>query len=295
MTRRRMAVAPGAGARWRNRVPVRARVAACLGVVLAGAASATPDEEAFLQVWARHVHASSNHEAVIQVCRETLQRRGSDDLPVLGPYQPVIRTVEAWRLLQLGRDADAVRVFKTVIGAPPSTDPRARAADTLARRWLTRFDREAVVAALRAYHRGQVAFPADLSVFESWPRETQPPLRDRFNTPWVYRLSGFRKLTGTTGQRYVLHSRAIGGETSSLEAARRLVQPADPVVFVRKNSGTPALVEFRFGSAAPQTAVIQENGIFKGIRFVALDSLGRFALLTDEDFWFLAVPAGARP
>ncbi len=258
-------------------------------------AVAVPAEDAFIQIWGIHRQTPDTHETVLKACRETIQKRGADGTPLLGPYLPVVRTIEGWRLLMLARTAEAVKAFEAAIDPQRSSDGIVRAADAVARRWLSRLDRETVAATLKAYHREQVEFPVDLSVFGAWPKERQPPLRDRMGDPWVYRLTDFRRLKAVARQQYSLYSLTIGRETSTLDAALQKTQPDTPIAFVRKGAATPALVEFRIGTAPElKNTIIQEGNLSEGLRFVALDSQSRFALLTDSDFWLTALPAGGQ-
>lgn len=256
-------------------------------------ASAAPDEDAFIPLWSLHRQTPDQHEAVVTACREAAQQRAADGAPRLGRYLPVARTLEGWRLLKLARTNEAVAAFESVLTSQPASDAIARAADTLARRWLSRLDREAVVAALQAYHRENVEFPTDLTAFAPWPPARQPPLRDRLGQPWSYRLASFKRLKTVSRQQYTLFSSAIGAETSALAAALRLPYPAPPIAFVPRNAAAPALVEFRIGAApAVQTAILQEGDCAANLRFVALDSQTRFVLLCADDFWLAALPGG---
>jgi hypothetical protein len=269
----------------------RAAIALATIALLVRMSAAAPGEDAFIRIWGIHRQSMDDHEAVAAACREAIVRRGSGESPALGHYLPVVRTVEGWRLLQLGRTAEAAAAFEAALDPARSSEPLVHAADALARRWLSRIDREAVAAALKDYHREHVAYPDALAVFSAWPAATRPPLLDRMGDPWSYRLAGFQRLKVGGEQRYNLYSRAIGRETSSLEAARALRQPDLPITFVRKNTGAPALAEFRIGGGTNRLVVVQEGARSGGLRFVALDGQGRFALLCDDDFWLTALPS----
>ena len=250
----------------------------------ASVAAAAPDEDAFLRLWTLHrqAAAASNHLAATGACREAAR---------LGRFLPAARTIEGWHLLQAGRVAEAAAAYESALargGAPDG--PLAAAADAMARRWLSRLDREQVVAALAAYHREHVAFPPNLAVFESWPEARRPPLRDRRGDTWIYQLQSFRRLRLDTAQRFILYSRSVGRETSALEAALALRPPVTPVAFVRKSAGPPAVAELRVGGAGRPPVLVQEGTRAGGLVFAAIDSAGRFALLSDEEFWLMALP-----
>ena len=249
----------------------------------ASVAAAAPDEDAFLRLWTLHrqAAAASNHLAATAACREAAR---------LGRFLPAARTIEGWHLLQAGRAAAAAAAYESALARGAPADPLAAAADAMARRWLSRLDREQVVAALAAYHREHVAFPPNLAVFESWPEARRPPLRDRRGDAWIYQFQTFRRLRIDTAQRYILYSRSAGRETSALEAALALRPPATPAVFVRKSAGPPAVAELRVGGADRPPVLVQEGTRAGGLVFAAIDSAGRFALLSDEEFWLMALP-----
>jgi hypothetical protein len=252
-----------------------------------------PYEDAFIRLWGLHRQAPDDHAAVAAACREALGRSASDKTPLAGRYQPVVRTLEGWRLLQAGLTDEAATSFEAALSRGRTfADPLSAAADALARRWLSRIDRERVVAALQAYHREHVGFPAGLDVFQSWPIERRPPLLDRIGDPWSYQLLGFRRLNAGGDQRYRLYSRSIGRATSSLEAARALRPPETPIFFVRKTAESPVVAEFRIGGATNRPVVLQEGTRGSGVIVAAIDGQGRFALLSDDDFWLLALPPG---
>ena len=268
--------------------------AACLRTA---AATAAPDEEAFLRLWVLHrqAAASSNHLAVAEACREAARSSDNARASRLGRFLPAARTIEGWHWLQAGRVREAAAAYESVLTGPPA-DPLAGAAEAMARRWLSRLDRELVVAALAAYYREQVAFPPVLAAFESGPAAQRPPLRDRQGDAWIYQLQTFRRLKLDGAQRYLLYSRSIGRETSALAAALALRPPAAAVSFVRKGAGSPAVAEIRIGGPSTSPAIVQEGARAHGLVFAAIGGSGRFAILSDDDFWLMALPPeGNRP
>jgi hypothetical protein len=269
------------------------------GVLLLGASlGAAPHEDAFMRVWNLHRQAQDNHAAMAAACREaTAQTSARDAAPLLGAFLPVVRTIEGWHLLQDGRTTEAQAAFEAALdrGAGGS-DTCAQAADTLARRWLSRIDREQVIAALQAYYREHVSYPDDLAAFNGWTPARRPPLRDRKGDPWLYQPARFRRLTTDDGQRYVLTIRSIGRATSDLAAALALRPSDHDLAFALRQRAAPALVELRFGDGRSPPVVVQEGGRAAGLRLVAIDGIGRFLLLCDDDFWHTAIPArGGRP
>lgn len=259
---------------------------------------AAPHEDAFMRVWNLHRQAGTNHAAMAAACREAAtQTSARDTTPLLGSFLPVVRSIEGWHLLQDGRTAEAQTAFESALDrGAGGADTCAQAADTLARRWLSRLDREQVVTALQAYYREQVSYPDDLAVFNGWSPERRPPLRDRKGDPWHYQPARFRRLKTDDGQRYLLTIRSIGRATSDLSAALARHPPDHALAFTLRQRSSPALVELRFGDGRSPPVVVQEGGRAAGLRLVAIDGNGRFLLLCDDDFWHTAIPArGGRP
>ena len=245
-----------------------------------------------MRIWALHRQANADHAAVVAACRAAAEQRLESDQPALARYYPVVRTIEGWHLLQAKRQAEAVKAFEAALDPQRSNDFTIRAADTMARRWLSRLDREKVVAALKKYHTAEVEFPADLTALASLPQEEQPPLRDRLGDAWSYRLTEFRRLKAAKAQRYLLYSISIGRESSALDTAISLPYRNTTVSFTRQNNTEPAIVELRIGEApATRTALIQMGNRFEELRVITLDSRGRYLLLCDDDFWLTAIPA----
>lgn len=270
-------------------------LAAVMMLIWVEDARATPGEDTFIGVRALQLQPEVNHEAVVAACRTAVGQRTADGEPILVRMLPVIRSIEAWHLLQIGRDVEAAEAFQAALNTRNTPDVVARAADTIARRWLSRFDRDKVVTALKDYHREYVEYPGSLEDLAAWrgAKDAKSVLRDRQNEPWIYRTGSFRRLDIASRQRYTLHSRAIGRETSSLADARKMVPPGAGATFVRKNTTDPAVIELHLGGESRNTMTIQEGGLIQNVRFAAFDSHGRFALLANEDFWFTAIPAGA--
>ena len=255
--------------------------------------AATPQEDAFLRVWNAHAQPGQDHKAVIEVCQSVIDRAST-----LGEFLPVVKTLAAWHLLASGKQADAVRVFESVVIGDKSAPAIPRHADTLARRWLTRIDQGALDKALKDYYRSNVAYPANLSPLFNLPAGQAPPKADRFGDPWVYTTETFSKLTGLNNQRYSLYSKSIGKKFSPLSAFPVDSYGGNRKAFILgKKSANPVSVEFEtVTEAGAQRGVATESGLVNGIRFLKLDSDSRFALMVDggNDFWVVATPARSR-
>jgi hypothetical protein len=138
---------------------------AILPLLLALAApvlAADPDEDVFGRLFRVHLNTATGDAAIAGQAAQAAAA-----LPP-GPYRAAARSVQAWRLLRAGKPADAAAVYQAML-ADAST-PAAFA--DLARRWLTRLDREEVKAALLKVWARDIRFPDSL---EKLPPPPPPP------------------------------------------------------------------------------------------------------------------------
>ncbi len=255
--------------------------------------AATPQEDAFLKVWAVHTRGVQDHKAVIAACQGVMDKSST-----LGEFLPAVKTLAAWHLLAEGKQADAVRIFESALTADKSAKPIARFADVMARRWLTRIDHEKVEKALKAYYADNVAYPSSLTPLLNLPKDQAPPKADRFDDPWIYKIEAFSKLAKVQNQRYTLYSKNTGSKLTKLKAL-----PFDSyggkksASIIARKTANPLSVEFEtVTETGTQRGVATESGLMNGIRFLRLDSDNRFALMIDSecDFWVVAPPARSR-
>jgi hypothetical protein len=214
------------------------------------------DEDGLLEIWKQHMATPDDHEAVTKACRDFSAAHAGD------PLLPVVRGFEEWHLLRAGRQPEAFKMIEADLAAPagPVTDGARR----LALGWLTRLDREQVVAALRAYHRKEIAYPKTLEQIAAHPKlksEPKPPSLDRFGKPWSYQQAGFAKLKGFADQNYSLRSTALG-DLSDIKSAVRAPYAsriqAVPVQVVA--AGNVPAVKFNLAGSAAIVGVGQATG-----------------------------------
>lgn len=253
-------------------------------IVMLVALPGLPSERAFLDIWERHLDAPDAHVQVADEARLLLASRTLET-----EWSAAVQTLLAWRLLQAGRTEAAAERFEAVL-TRRSDRPVGRAAETMARRWLTRMDREIVRAALRAHFARHVAFPERLDAL-SFPEDMPPPpLTDRFGTPWDYRLETYTRLSGLPAHRYRLQSRTLGAQTD-LDIARNIPYPrADHIRVLRQVSSQPVAIAFEIDrQGETDTVTLAEGGRFGSIRFVRRGA--DVALLTEQDdFWMVVRP-----
>lgn len=214
-----------------------------------GFSALAADEDALLSLWQQHMSAPDDHEAAIKACRAFSAAHPND------PLLPVARGFEEWHTLRDGRRTEAFAMWEVDLSLPNS--PLNECARRLANGWLTRADREKVVAALQAYYRKEIAYPKNLAEIAAHPKlknEVKPPETDRFGKPWSYSLTGFEKVKGFGDQKYSLRSTVLGdlSETSAAEklpyasrivaVPQRVIAMPDTTIGVSFNIGkTPSL------------------------------------------------------
>ncbi|MCL1856872.1 MAG: hypothetical protein FWF84_04420 [Kiritimatiellaeota bacterium] len=166
-------------------------------------------------------------------------------------------------------------------------DPVAAAADAMAKRWLSRFDRERVAQALKAHYVANVAYPDTLAALEALPPEKRPPKTDRFGKPWAYAPGGMKRIMVSGNQTYTLTSTELG-DRSNINDDFAKAYPSPALEFRRTGSNA---VEVRDTDGA-SLGTLQEGIRINGYQLATVDEYGRFALVTDGDFWLTPLPAG---
>ena len=263
----------------------RAPRAFLAGICLLGfgvAATAQGAETALLALWERHLDAPDDPLVIARDARDWLNDHAGT------AWAPMVRTLMGWRLLQAGQRQEAAQVLESV-AAVTRDHPVDRAAVSMARRWLTRLDRERVREALKAHFAREVAYPATLDALRLPSDKPAPPRVDRFGAPWGYRLEPFSRISGLASHRYRLQSRALGETSDLIEALRRPYPAADAVRIRRQVSQRPLAIEFEITlpDQPPETVTLAEGGRSGGLRFVTRGA--GFALLTDQDDYWLVV------
>ena len=253
-----------------------------MGVCVAAARvgpAAELDDRQFLAFWGRQAAASHDSEAAIEVCRKDIAVQTNS------VYLPVLRSVLAWHELHAGRAEEGAAILTTLLS--DRKDLMSSSANIMARRWLTRLDRERVRKALSAYYARHVAFPESLAPLLALPEDQRPPAVDRWNQPWRYHRALFKRLAGLSDQRYELRSVELDSE-SDLKAILAIPYetPADlaPLRVVSRFENQAA-VEFQDHAAPPLKTVLTEGA--RSGRFCFVHLVVQSVLLSDGDRWHL--------
>lgn len=203
----------------------------------------------------------------------------------MGRFAPVAESLLGVDMLAAGQTDEVVKVLsKLVVQDAAAADPVARVADIHARRWLSRIDREKVVAALKAYYVEHVEYPDSLEPFRNL--KPAPPLRDRWGDQWVYKLADFRLLKGVKSQRYTLESRSMPRVSDLKRAIESRAAAAIPKDWTIARGGGSDSVSIIVTTPSGERTVLREGSVHSGMRFVAL--AGQYALFSSGDEWLLA-------
>ncbi len=236
------------------------------------AQSARYDERGLWELWCAGTNSAFEAAEVLDACRAFRERSPNDALTV------VIAGIEGWHHLKKGNAQEARRIFSTML-----VDGRAAelplAGDKMARSWLTRMDRELVIAALRKAYVRDIAFPAALDALTALDIKPPPPLQDRWGKPWDYRRGS--TISGMETQRYVLESATLGVHSELKEALKLAYASRIDLRPVRMMPNVRNAIEFRSGAG---TMIVRQAGDLSGR--VSLAYIGsNIIVITDGNHW----------
>jgi len=235
----------------------------------------TPDEEALYALWGDQQKDPGNHAALAQDAAAFEQRFPSS------PLVPVARGLAAWHLLESGDFDGGKQLLEKMAAA--GADPVAAIGAEMARRWLTRLDREQVAAALQKVYAEDLEYPETLAAVGALPPESRPPMTDRWGAAWLYTPAAFKKLQTGDRQTFILESTRLGNG-SELKRALALPYGAGftfKPVKVMPPIGGKAVIVFR--SADGRTATVSEGaaGSDLGLAYLGDEVL----ILSSGDYW----------
>ncbi len=257
-------------------MPLPNKLILALAVLFAAAAvHAAESEENTLGVLFRlHAQSPSGDVAVCTAATPAVAALGP------GAYRAAARALLGWRLLRSGKPAEAKPVYQALLDDPASPP----AFTELARRWLTRLDREAVREALQKMWTDTILYPPSLDTLPA----PLPPMRDRWGSAWRYRPVILKRLK-TESQRYTLESAGLGAD-SDLAAALARPWPKEPslrAVAVNTDAGATPVVTFQTRQAPAEKTLMAEGKTAGGL---ALVKTGARALLIVEGDYVHLVP-----
>jgi hypothetical protein len=254
-------------------------------LIAASAAVAKPDEAALEVLWASQQKNPGDHSAMARDAAAFEQHFPAS------PLVPVARGLAAWHLLEVG-DSDAARQLLEKMAAG-SADPVASIGAEMARGWLTRMDREKVVAALQKVYADDLQYPENLGVIGALPSGQRPPMADRWGAAWSYAPAAFKTLRIGDRQTFVLESTRLGATSDLKHALARAYgagfsfKPAKMMPSI----GGKAVITFQ--DAAGKTETLSEGaaGSDLGLAYLGDDVL----ILSNGDYWCILPRPAADP
>jgi hypothetical protein len=244
---------------------------ACATPLFAG----KPDETALQTLWADQQKDPGNHAALAHEAAAFEQHFPAS------PLIPVARGLAAWHLLESGDFDGAKQLLDTMASA--GADPVAAIGAEMARRWLTRLDREQVAAALQKVYAEDLEYPETLAAVSALAPPFHPPMTDRWGAAWLYTPAAFKKLQIGDRQTFILESSKLG-DGSELKRALALPYGAGftfkPVKLMPPIGGKAVIV---FQSAEGKTATVSEGaaGSDLGLAYLGDEVL----ILSTGDYW----------
>jgi hypothetical protein len=237
------------------------------------------DEAALVSVWKLHLDATNDHSRAIGACQEFRKR------PTVGSLGLVADGLAAWHYLAINDATAATNLLEKMLNQ--STDPLGKAGTAMAKRWLTRLDREKVRLALKHIYRAAIEFPPSLDAMKTLTPEKRGPATDRWGQTWSYRLTEFKspKLKDLRGQRYELQSAMLGADSDFAKAMERPYAGKinlKPGKLIGTSPGRET-VEFTTTDQNPQKAVLSVGSDASGLSFPFLGSA--ILILSDGDHW----------
>lgn len=242
----------------------------------AGDAGVEQDEHRLWQLWQAHEAQPGDHEGLLELCARIEARDPGFR------FIEVVRGIAAWHLMKAGRPDEARAAWAGLDRSAPG-EPFARAAQRMARTWLTRMDRETLRKALQTAYRRDLQYPESLERLAD-AAETELPMRDRWGDPWTYEWTRFRFLRVSPGQRYSLESRNVRGSSDLSEALRSEYGSGINLRPVRLvGTGAAPSVAFQAEGAPAEQTVLAAGASLRGQTFVYIGR--RILVLADADHW----------
>jgi hypothetical protein len=227
-------------------------------------------------IWKKHKSSQSEHKEIITQCNRMEQKCPNSSLLVPA------KEIKAWHLFRLKQISSGYNLFNGIVNEY-SLNPVVTAGKEVARRWLTRLDREKLRIYLKKYYTSNIRFPESLAVFARLPASKQPPLKDQWGHKWDYSLVNFKYLKGFNDQKYTLESKKLGNNSDFSEMINKPYKTSleiEPVKTLK--SGSQETIKFKV-DGLKQNIILSEGSDVRGITLAYLGK--RIIILSDGDYW----------
>ena len=239
------------------------------------------EERVLWELWKLH-GLESNHVAVAAGCRKAEKDLGAS------PLAAVPRGLLAWHLLKTGSTSNAEVAATAML--TPGASPVEQAAAEMAKRWLTRFDRERVRAALREVFKRDIRYPETLDAVGKLPPELRPPMQDRWGRAWKYGPAALPHIKGVQNSSFGIESPVLGPDSDLAAFGRQPYPEAPGLKPVAVSTEGARTVTFETTDARRDRVVLGEGTAHKNVTLAYIGD--RILVLSDGDHWFVIARPG---
>ncbi|MGA3172265.1 MAG: hypothetical protein ABSE62_14765 [Chthoniobacteraceae bacterium] len=235
-----------------------------------------PDEAELQGLWTEQAQNPSGHATLAREAAAFEQRFPAS------PLVPVARGLGAWNLLEAGNADEARQLFEKMTA---DTSPTGAIGAEMARHWLTRLDRDQVVAALQQIYGQDLEYPETLAPVSGLPAPQRPPMADRWGVAWAYTPAAFKVLQTGDRQTYVLESTNLAANSDLTTA---LAQPYGNGFTFKAAQVMPPIAGktvVMFRDATGRTMAISEGDASSDLGFAYAGET--FLVLSNGDYWSL--------
>ncbi|MFA7172371.1 MAG: hypothetical protein WC340_02985 [Kiritimatiellia bacterium] len=231
------------------------------------------NERGLWDLWCAGTTSVFQASELVVLCKQFKAATPKDPLVV------VVSGLEAWNHLKRGNQGEAIKIFNSMLVEREPATALQRAADKMARGWLTRLEREQVVAALKRVYLQNIEFPTSLEVLKTLKSTALPPMTDRWGKPWDYRLES--SIKGMASQRYVLESSMLSSHSDLKKELELPYADGMQMTPVRLVAGVKETVEFKTNDG--QSAIRKLGSESSRVTLAYLGS--HIMVLTDGNHW----------
>jgi len=257
---------------------------ACIAWPLLSSAQQEEASEArLLALWSAHLEKIEDHPGAIKACN------GFEVETQRDPLMGICRGIAAWHLMKAANTNEAKKILAKMesegVGVIGKTE------QTMARRWLSRYDIEDVKRTLKRLYLKNIAYPETLDSIRTLPQDQRAPLVDRWGVPWAYSLGGFKELTGMKNQKYRLQGARLGKYSNIGEA---LALPYGENIKLKPlSTGSGESVLFQQTTEGGKQVSLSPGKNLDGVEFVYYGKT--IIILSDGDHWAVFPKPGPPP
>ena len=163
-------------------------------------------------------------------------------------------------------------------------NPLQKAGSDMACAWLSRLDREQVVASLKKYYFKEIEFPVALSALKTVKKLQLPPLMDRWGQGWFFQAEERLKMAR---QGYTLQSKRLGADSDITKALEIPYGDRINLTPVRLMSTSSDKVTIEFLLPTQKSIYLQAGTASEGMVVAYVGA--KILVLSDGSHWRIVV------